>query len=362
MKILFLVRYIVCITILGLCVNAQARTHKKHHKKTHQAAAGEFVNFTQWEEINSFIERMVEKHHFDKAQLTATFNKARYVESTIQQIKPAATGRTKNWQAYRARFIEPIRIRAGVAFWNTHADALARAEKQYGVPAYIIVGILGVETIYGRNTGNFRVIDALTTLAFNYPQTPNRINRMAFFQNELESTLLYARQFNIDPLSLQGSYAGAIGLPQFMPSSIINYGVDFDGDGKIDLRQSPVDAIGSIAHYLTMHGWKRDLPIIFPAEITATSEQTQWTSYLNEGLEATHTPSEISAAGITAKAVLPENIQLGLVDLQNGENPTQYWLGSANFFAVTKYNRSFFYAMSVIELGEQISKARSTTP
>ncbi|HEX2603618.1 MAG TPA: lytic murein transglycosylase, partial [Oxalicibacterium sp.] len=179
-----------------------------------QAQDEEFVNFAQWGEVNAFIDQMVAEHGFDKNQLQSILRQARYLNSAIQLVKPAPPGKPKNWNAYRNRFVEPIRIDAGVAFWNTYADTLARAENQYGVPAEIIVAILGVETIYGRNTGNFRVMDAITTLAFAYPDTPNREARMAYFRSELENTLLLARDENIDPFSLLGSYAGAVGLPQ----------------------------------------------------------------------------------------------------------------------------------------------------
>jgi membrane-bound lytic murein transglycosylase B len=195
-----------------------------------------YVNFSESPEVDQFLDDMVSKHGFERAALNTLFSQMRHIDSAIQLMKPAPPGKPKNWQAYRRRFVEPVRISAGVRFWNDNADALARAQKEYGVPADIIVAIIGVETVYGRVTGNFRVLDALATLAFDYPETPTRKARMAFFRGELESALLISREQAIDPLSLLGSYAGAIGLPQFMPSSIIQYAVDFDGDGQIDLR------------------------------------------------------------------------------------------------------------------------------
>ncbi len=319
---------------------------------------GEFANFTQWKDVSDFIDMMVAKHGFDRAELESLFRKARYVETTIQLIKPAPPGKPKNWHAYRARFIEPVRINAGVAFWDAHADALARAEEQYGVPAEIIVGIIGVETIYGRNTGSFRVLDALTTLAFDYPNTSNRSTRMEFFRGELEQTLLFARESGIDPFSLLGSYAGAVGLPQFMPGSIRKYAVDFDGDGTVDLRNSPVDAIGSVAHFLVEHGWKRGEPIAFPAAISGNEPGRGWDMFIGQPLEAKFTLDELKGAGIKPGAEPPHDMQYGLVDLQNGDEATEYWLGTANFYAITKYNRSFFYAMSVVELGRAVRSAR----
>nr|WP_232429588.1 lytic murein transglycosylase B [Noviherbaspirillum autotrophicum] len=321
---------------------------------------GEFANFTQWKEVSEFIDQMIDQHGFERAELEAIFRKARYVDTTIQLIKPAPPGRPKNWHAYRERFVEPVRINAGVAFWNANAEALARAEEQYGVPAEIIVGIIGVETIYGRNTGNFRVLDALTTLSFDYPDTPNRVSRMKFFRGELENTLLFARESGIDPFTLLGSYAGAIGWPQFMPGSIRKYAVDFDGDGRIDLRNSPVDAIGSVAHFLAEHGWQRGEPIVFPASVSNAESGRSWDIFIGQGLEAKFKLDELKASGVAPGVEPPADMQFGLVDLQNGGEPTEYWLGSANFFAITRYNRSFFYAMSVVDLGRAVRNARGS--
>lgn len=318
---------------------------------------GEFANFTQWKEVAAFMDNMAAKYGFDRSELESIFRKVRYLDTTIQLIKPAPPGRPKNWQAYRTRFIEPVRINAGVAFWDTYADALARAEEKYGVPAEIIVGIIGVETVYGRNTGNFRVLDALTTLGFDYPPTPTRATRMEFFRGEIENTLLLARESGVDPFSLFGSYAGAIGWPQFMPGSIRKYGVDFDGDGKIDLRNSPVDAVGSVANFLVEHGWKRGEPLVFPATVSAETNRG-WDMFIGQPLEAKFKLDEMKSAGVTPTVEPPANMQFGLVDLQNGDAPTEYWLGAPNFFAITQYNRSFFYAMSVIELGRAVRSAR----
>ncbi|MBV8623035.1 MAG: lytic murein transglycosylase B [Herbaspirillum sp.] len=325
-------------------------------KKVAPEDQGEFVNFNEWKEVGRFIDEMVERNQFSRSDLNALFAQTRYLDTAIQLIKPAPSNKPKNWAAYRARFVEPVRINAGVEFWNSYGVALARAEAQYGVPMEIIVGIIGVETVYGRNTGNFRAMDAITTLAFDYPDTPNREARMAFFRGELENTLLLAREAGIDPLSLRGSYAGAIGWPQFMPGSIREYAVDFDGDGKIDLRNSPVDAIGSVAHYLAVHGWQRGEPVAFP--VTVSAENRQWEGMLNQGLEAKYTEEQLRAAGITVPA-LPAGMRFGLVDLQNGTGPTEYWIATNNFYAITQYNRSYFYAMSVAELGRAVASARN---
>ena len=318
---------------------------------------GENVNFRGWKAVADFETDMASKYGFEPEALKTVMEQVNYIDAAVQLVKPAPPGKPKNWQAYRDRFIEPVRINAGVDFWNQNANALARAEAEYGVPAEIIVGIIGVETVYGRNTGRFRVMDVLTTLAFAYPDAPNRLERQAFFKGELENTLLLARKANLDPFSLVGSFAGAVGLPQFMPGSILAYGVDFDADGRIDLRTSPVDAIGSVANFLVQHGWRAggQAPVVIPAQVSATRA---WESMLGHGLQATLSAEQLTAAGVTTAASLPNNALFGLVDLQNGAEATEYWLATDNFFAITHYNRSYFYAMSVVDLGRAIRQAR----
>ncbi len=321
---------------------------------------GEFADFTQWKGVSEFIDRMVSQHSFERTELEKLFRRTRYVETAIRLMKPAPANKPKNWRAYRARFVDPIRINAGVRFWNDNLEALNRAEAEYGVPAEIVVGIIGVETVFGRNTGNFRVMDAITTLAFDYPDTPTRIARMEFFRGELENTLLFARESGIDPLSLLGSYAGAIGLPQFMPGSIRQFAVDFDHNGKVDLRNSTVDAIGSVANYLSKHGWRAGAPIVFATSVSGADGNgaRAWDQFIGQGLEAKFTLSELRAAGVTPSAPPPDDLLLGLVDLQNGGDATEYWLGTTNFYAITQYNRSYFYAMSVVDLGRAIRVVR----
>ncbi|MBI3284311.1 MAG: lytic murein transglycosylase B [Burkholderiales bacterium] len=359
----------LCTILCGtLALHApDAHAAKKKKKKTHALASSlrksasvhDNVHFSQWKEVDAFIDRMAGRHGFDKAQLTSTFDQVRYVAAAIQLVKPAPPGRPKNWQAYRARFIEPHRIEAGVAFWDKYAAELARAEQEYGVPAEIIVGLLGVETIFGQNTGSYRVMDTLTTLAFDYPDTPNRVARMEFFRSELENMLLLARDAGLDPFLFKGSYAGAIGWPQFMPDSIRQFAVDFDGDGRIDLTDSAADAIGSVAHYLATHGWKKNLPIAFPATLTCGEERhADLTAALGRGLHASYPLQDLKSLVSTASSEAPPNILYGLVNLENGEEPTEYWLATDNFYAITRYNRSYFYAMSVFDLGRVINAAR----
>ena len=317
----------------------------------------EHVNFLEWQPVREFIDGMVAQHGFERAALETLFGQVRYIDTAVQLVKPAPPGKPKNWQAYSARFIEPIRIRAGVRFWEANAEALKRAEAAYGVPAEIIVGIIGIETIYGRDTGRFRVLDSLTTLAFAYPDAPNQAARQAFFRDELSSTLILARERGYDPFSLLGSFAGAVGMPQFMPSNILKYGVDFDNDGRVDLRGSSVDAIGSVANFLVQHGWNAEHrgPVAYAADVSPTRA---WEPLLGLGLEATLRPEALRAAGVVTGTALPAETLYGLIDLQNGAEPTEYWVANDNFYAITKYNRSYFYAMSVVDLGRAVRAAR----
>ena len=366
--------------ILGLsAATAAAQTPAARNPRVAAPdTVGEFANFGQWQGVAEFIDQVAARDGFSKTELESWLRQAHYVDSAVQLMKPAPPGRPKNWTAYRLRFVEPVRINAGAAFWNQHADALARAEARFGVPAEIIVGIIGVETVYGRNTGNFRVMDAITTLAFAYPNTPNRDVRMAYFRRELENTLLFAREANLDPFSLLGSYAGAIGWPQFMPGSIRQFAIDFDGDGRIDLRNSAVDAIGSVANFLVQHGWKSGEPVVFPTNMRALpgaaveriatgpasgpagGAANSWQRFIGQGLEASYTADELRNGGVLPAVALPNDLRYGLIDLQNGDGPTEYWIATNNFFAITQYNRSYFYAMSVIDLGRAVRVARSS--
>jgi len=319
---------------------------------------GDFADSARWPQVGQFIDRMVELHGFDRAELQRLFSQVRHLDSVIRLMQPAPPGQPKNWAAYRARFVEPTRINAGVRFWNQYSDKLAQAEQRFGVPAEIIVAILGVETIYGRNTGNFRVMDSVATLAFDYPDTPNRNARMDYFRGELENTLLFARQSGIDPFTLIGSYAGAIGLPQFMPGSIMRYAVDFDSDNVIDLRNSPADAIGSIANFLLLHGWRSGEPTVFPATVEQDGRR-DWEAMIGQGLKASYTLEQLRAAGVHPAIEPLPDMPYGLIDLQNGSEPSEYWLATTNFFAITYYNRSYFYAMSVVDLARAIRTARN---
>jgi membrane-bound lytic murein transglycosylase B len=321
---------------------------------------GEQVNFSEWKAVTDFADELALRHGFARAELGELIAKTHYINSAVQLVKPGPPGKPKNMNAVRALLIEPVRIDAGVKFWDEHAAALARAEAAYGVPAEIIVGIIGIETVYGRNTGRFRIVDVLTTLAFAYPDAPNKEARMAFFRGELENTLVLARKQNVDPFSLLGSFAGAIGWPQFMPGSVLAYGIDFDNDGVTDLRNSPVDAIGSVANFLLHHGWKPEEngPVVYAAQLESGRDID---NFIKQGLVANFDFSELAQGGVSIDSAPRLGRLYGLIDLQNGTDATEYWVSTNNFYAITQYNRSYFYAMSVIELGQAVRLARATT-
>ncbi|MDE2431778.1 MAG: lytic murein transglycosylase B [Burkholderiales bacterium] len=282
----------------------------------------------------------------------AQMAQARYREAVSKLIMPAASSTAKNWSAYRRRFIEPIRIRAGQAFWKTYAKPLQRAERVYGVPASVIAGVLGVETIYGRQTGGFKVIDVLTTLSLDFPD--GRSDRSAFFRRELGEFLKLCAEQKWNPQSIQGSYAGAIGWPQFMPSSIRRYAVDFDEDGRIDLQNSPVDAIGSVAKYLADHGWQSSLPSYY--SVTAPSDLASLNKLLEPDIVPSFTADEMKSLGAQLP---PEALEhpgkLALVQLLNGNGAPTLIAGTQNFYVVTRYNQSSYYALAVIQLGQAVS-------
>ena len=294
-------------------------------------------NLTDLDEVRSFVVDMQTRHGFTAADLLHDFEQIHALPAVIKAIQPPADPGIRSWKSYRSRFVEPRRIAAGVAFWRQHRSVLERAEKEYGVPAEIIVGIIGVETIYGRNVGKFQTFAALSTLAFYYPP------RAELFRNELEALLLLARDEGRDPLSYRGSYAGALGLPQFLPSSVRRWAVDFDGDGKIDLATT-ADAIGSVARFLADHGWIKDDPILAPASV----EGEGFNELLAEGIVPKRTTQELVAFDVSAAAA--PDLPAALIDLVTPGEPTEYRLGFHNFYVLTRYNQSSFYAAAVYDL------------
>lgn len=283
----------------------------------------------------------------DAEWVKETLRQAQMLESVRRAVRPLTAGQRKNWQAYRERFVEPKRAEAGRLFMQQHAETLTRASNQFGVPVEVIVGIIGVETFYGRHTGNFRVVDALATLAFAYP-TEGR-DRSPYFREQLAQFFAWCAKEQCQPLDIRGSYAGAMGIPQFMPENIHRYGTDFDGDGHIDLN-NPVDAIGSVARFLARHGWVRELAPVFPVGIG----EAQLEPLLAPDILPTFTPERLAVHGAQPLAELPPREVYALVELQNGDEGSEYVLGSRNFFVLTRYNRSSYYAMAVLQLGQEV--------
>jgi membrane-bound lytic murein transglycosylase B len=309
------------------------------------------------DDVLAFARELAARHDLDPAWVAAQLTQARRVPAIQRLILPTPAGTARDWSAYRDRFVEPQRIAAGLAFWATHESTLARAEAQYGVPVHIVIGILGVETYFGRVMGNHRVIDALATLAFDFPAEAPR-DRSAFFRSELETFLVQHARARTDPQQPRGSFAGAWGLPQFMPSSLARWAVDFDGDGRIDLAGSPADAIGSVAHYLADHGWARGMPTHYPVDVPV--EQADRAALLAPDIVPSFTAAQFAERGARLPAEAREHDGLlALVMLENGHAAPTHVAGTSNFYAITRYNRSSYYALGVIHLGEAVAAARS---
>lgn len=301
--------------------------------------------FGERDDVRGFIAEMESRHGFGHEALIDTFAHIQPIPAVIKAIMPPADPGIRSWQTYRGRFIEPRRIAAGKKFWHEHRRALVRAKSRYGVPEEIIVAIIGIETIYGRNTGRFGTAAALSTLAFDYPP------RADLFRRELEALLLLARDEGRDPLHYRGSYAGALGLPQFLPSSVRQWAVDFDGNGHIDLNRSPADAIGSVASFLNAHGWAKGEPVAHEVGISGDVKPL-----LDEGIRPVRLPGEMTAMGVDIGDAASQ--PAALIDLVTPDAPTQYWLGYQNFYVITRYNKSSFYAMAVYQLAEALKAAR----
>lgn len=308
---------------------------------------GDFANNPN---AQQFIDKMVNKHGFDRQQLQEILSQAKRLDSVLRlmdnqapttSVKPPS-GPNGAWLRYRKKFITPDNVQNGVVFWNQYEDALNRAWQVYGVPPEIIVGIIGVETRWGRVMGKTRILDALATLSFNYPR------RAEYFSGELETFLLMARDEQGDPLNLKGSFAGAMGYGQFMPSSYKQYAVDFSGDGHINLWD-PVDAIGSVANYFKAHGWVKGDQVAVMANGQAPG--------LPNGFKTKYSISQLAAAGLTPQQPLGNHQQASLLRLDVGTG-YQYWYGLPNFYTITRYNHSTHYAMAVWQLGQAVALAR----
>ncbi|KVM60889.1 lytic transglycosylase [Burkholderia gladioli] len=315
--------------------------------------------------VDAFINEVAARDGLDPARLRALFATANYSATAVKLVRPAPSPSVKNWRVYQSRFLDTIRINAGVKFWRANQATLQRASAEFGVPPEVIVGIIGVETIYGRYMGNFPALDALTTLAFDYPDTPNRADRQATFRKNLEDFLVWTRDSQIDPTSVVGSYTGAIGIPQFLPSSIRAYAVDYEGNGHIDLRASTADAIGSVANYLKQHGWQPGRPVVWEIAPDAGSQGVAQAAA--DGKPEPHLSlSQLTQAGLTLDEPSVDvraeaNTPVTVVDLPSPNRATEYKLGLQNFYVLTRYNRSFFYALAVYQLGERVKQKMLAT-
>ena len=300
-------------------------------------------------EIESFIEQLVVGHRFDRRELQRWFSQARVQSGVLQAMSRPATARP--WYEYRASQLTEARIRGGLEYWQRHADTLARASAEYGVPEEIMVATIGVETFFGRNTGRNNVFDALVTLAFAYPP------RAEFFRGELEQFLLLTREMRLNPLRRTGSYAGALGVPQFLPSSYRRYAVDFDNDGRRDLWNH-ADAIGSVANYYRSYGWQAGGPVIVSLE--QQEEETAddaLKALIERGLKPHTTVAAIRRSGVTPSEPVAEDALVSVFGAED-EAGMRYWLAFNNFYVITRYNRSLNYALSVHELSQELLRAR----
>ena len=379
---------LLAVLLLSACSNTRVQQVSATETIVNQSedVAAE-ARFSQ--NLNQLIAQIAQTQGIPQASLESGFSDAKTIPSIRKLVLPPSGSFKKNWVAYRKRFIEPVRLKAGKNFWEQNQTFLSKVEQESGVPAEVIVSIIGIETIYGRQTGNFRVKDVLSTLAFSYPDTPNKASREQLFKDQLQELILMcwtegggslpANNSNqgLSPSRFNGclnqnsSYAGAIGLPQFMPGSIRNFAVDGDGDGRIDLKQSPKDAIASVANFMRKHGWQPGMPIYFPVQEAAISDAR----LLADGEpQLKYTIQELITKGILSNergdlqsgGVEPQSKAL-IVDLpypdKDGNDQVRYVVGLNNFLTIVQYNRSYFYAQSVAEFAEALGyKNQSEVP
>ena len=294
-------------------------------------------------DVQRYIDEQVASGEFNRPELEAVFANVETKPNIIAILDKPATSRP--WYQFRPSFYNERLLKSGVAFWQQHAAALQRAEQVYGVPPELVVAILGIETNYGRNTGSFRLVDALSTIAFNYPR------RAEYFRGELTEFLKLAKEERMDPLSLKGSYAGAMGLPQFMPSSFRKLAVDFDGNGHRDIWNNADDAIGSVAHYFQVYGWRHGDDVIIPA---AVQPGVDISALVADKFNLHLTVGELKARGVLPQAQVADQIQAVLVPLETAPGVTEYWLGLNNFYVITRYNKSTLYAKVAQELASEL--------
>ncbi len=305
-------------------------------------ADGDEQSYGDHPAARALIDEMVRTEGFDRAELETLFAGAARKDSIIEAIARPAE-KTKPWHEYRKIFVTEARTQQGVEFSRRYADSLERAERQYGVPAELIAAIIGVETRYGRHKGRYRVIDALSTLAFDYPP------RSPFFSGELRAYLLMTREQGLPAAELKGSYAGAMGFGQFIPSSYRAYAVDFDGDGVVDIIDNPIDAIGSVANYFKRHRWRSGLPVTAAATVSADPRR----DWMNDGLKPRRSLAVLATGGVFPTVEMAPDT-LATVMAFEGEAGEEFWLGWHNFYVITRYNHSAMYAMAVYQLSEAI--------
>lgn len=343
---------LVCIATCAFPTYAQSQKTSKSSTTATDRNYGQHAEALRW------ADAVAQQQGIDAAWLRQQLGEAKRLEQ-VRRLMTPSTGPKKttarSWATYRSRFIDPVRIQAGQRFWHDNAAALQRAEQTYGVPPEIIVGIIGVETVYGRNMGSFRVLDALATLAFDYPTNhPRRDERVAYFQGELAQFLSTAWSTQQNPSRTLGSYAGAMGLGQFMPSSLARFGVDFDGDGKVDLYNSTADAIGSVANYFRGHGWVPQMPVKY--DVVFNPNGADMPTLLGPDIKPTFTADQMLQLGaIPLDGGTRHQGPLALVELLNGEDAPSYVIGTQNFYAITRYNQSSYYAMAVHDLGQEVA-------
>lgn len=354
---------LIAALIMAATLSSPAAAQPAAKKRTSAERNGQRgVPYAASEEPMRWADEMAQRRGLDPEWVRRAIEQAQFLPVVHRLIQPAPAGTPKNWGVYRSRFIDPVRINAGVRFWQDNQTWLELAEQEYGVPAEIIVGIIGVETIYGQQMGTFRVIDALATLSFNFPDShPRAAERRAYFRGELEHFLSLQNQLHADPLRPLGSYAGAMGMPQFMPSSWTRWAVDFDGDGGIDLMRSPADVIGSVANYFKSYGWQPGMPTHYPVSFDPATLDKE--ALLAPDILPTFSVASFMAKGAVLEgSALEHKGPLALVELQNGDAEPLYVAGTENFYVITRYNWSSYYAMAVIELGREVKQARAGVP
>jgi len=336
-----------------------ARHAKAPAKSAQKANANLGPAYAERADVVAYAKDIAERNKLPAEWVAQQLAQARRIDSVRKLVMPPPAGTAKNYGAYRARFVEPRRVNAGLAWWRANETWLAQAEQRYGVPPEIVAAIVGVETFYGQYTGGFRIIDALSTLAFDFP--PGRKDRSQFFRSELEAFFVMCAREGIEPVAVKGSFAGAMGLPQFMPSSVNRYAIDLDGNGHIDLNNSSADVVGSVANYLAEFGWQRGMPTHFGVAVPV--DATDRATLLAPDILPSFTATQFSERG----AVLDEPGKrhtgpLALIELQNGAFAPNYVAGTQNFYVVTRYNWSSYYAMAVIDLAQALRQQYAAAP